>query len=143
MQRKLASQVSLVHTIRMDAMRTAMHLTEKGGPIDLDNTYTIGNDFQDSKILERTFRDKAYWMGDALVLHRVVVTGEFELVLTRTLSDEEGELVLKSVHRNLENMHETEATTWFVRTGPAGIAVPVPKPDAYNLAANNSNNVGT
>jgi hypothetical protein len=55
----------------MDKERRAFRLQEQGGPLDLDNTYTIGNSFQPSRVLKRTFLDKAYWAGDALMLRKV------------------------------------------------------------------------
>ncbi len=85
MQRKLAGQLPLLHTIAMDDNCLALRLLEKGGPLDLDNSYTIGNDFQDSVILKKKFKDRVYWLGDALVLHRIIEGNVYELIMTRFL----------------------------------------------------------
>lgn len=149
MQRKLAASIPLTHTITMSALTegetaVAVRLQERGGPLDLDNTYTLGNDFQDSVIIKKKFRDKMNWsdsivssstVGTGLVLQRVVEGGEFELVMTRTIESEGNLMVLKSIHRNLETLVETEATSWFERTGPSDSAVPVPRPDSTNTVS--------
>ena len=42
-QRKLAASMNLVHSISLDTAGGKVRIVEKGsGPIDFDNTYTIG-----------------------------------------------------------------------------------------------------
>lgn len=113
-QRKLAAAMPLTHTIVMDSSLSALRLKETGGPLDLDNTYTIGNDFVSTKILKTQFKDKMYWNGcDAIVLRRVCSDGSYELVMTRTLYDDGKQIVLNSIHRDLKTLHEVTATSWF------------------------------
>ena len=62
-QRKLAASMNLVHTISMDSpLLSRFMLKEKGGPLDLTTTYTIGaRDWQDTEIVKRKFKEKSYW----------------------------------------------------------------------------------
>lgn len=103
----------LIHTISMDSERRALRLKEAGGPLNIDNTYTMGNDFIKTTILKNTFKDKAYWNGTSIIIQRVVDDGTFELIMTRSLEDDGNQIVLTSLHRDLTTMVETVATSWF------------------------------
>lgn len=126
LQRKLAATMPLTHTLTFDASMRAVRLQEKGGPLDLDNSYTIGNPFQESIIVKKKFRDRMSWVGDTLVLHRVADDNTFELVLTRRLesSGNQVQIILNSLHRDLNTMQETEAISWFVRSGDSTSTAP-------------------
>lgn len=116
MQRKLAAAMPLTHTIVMNSELTALRLKETGGPLDLDTSYTIGNDFITTKILKNQFREKMYWDGpNAIVLHRLCLDGSYELIMTRQVDDEGKQVILKSIHRDLKTLHEVEATSWFTK----------------------------
>lgn len=73
-QRKLAASMALQHTITMDPpFFTGVRIHEKGaGPIDFDNSYHIDGSAVESQVLKRTFVDKCYWEGEALVIQRYV-----------------------------------------------------------------------
>jgi hypothetical protein len=131
MQRKLAAQMALTHTITMDPPGLqAFRLQEKGGPINLDNTLTIGADFEPTNLSGRKFLQRMYWMDNMLVLQRRAEDGSYEMVLSRTLDTETSidnpQIILKSVHRDLASGREIEATSWFSKTGPSPNPPPVP-----------------
>jgi hypothetical protein len=114
LQRKIAASMPLTHTIVMDKGLQAFRLKETGGPLDLDNAYTIGNDFVATSILKKDFKDKVFWMGSAaIVLHRLAKDSSFELIMTRRLYDDGNQIILTSIHRDLRTMKEVEATSWF------------------------------
>ena len=69
-QRKLAASMQLTHTITMDGppFYSKFRLQEKGGPLDIDNTYDISptrNDNATSEryILKKKYFDSCYWEG--------------------------------------------------------------------------------
>jgi hypothetical protein len=129
MQRKIAASMALAHTITLDATLQAVRLQEKGGPINIDFSLTIGAteavpyDNNGKKLTHR-----AYWEGDSLVMHRVVVEGNYELVNKRTLdeSTDAKQIVCQITFRDLKTGNEVEATSWFAYAGPSTSAAPVP-----------------
>jgi len=72
-QRKLAAAVPITHYISMDASLRAMRLQEKGGPLDIDNSFTCGDDYTPNQIIKNLFRGRIYWEGKKLVLQRCVL----------------------------------------------------------------------
>jgi hypothetical protein len=129
MQRKIAASMSLAHTLTLDATMNAIRVQEKGGPINIDFTITIGAteavpyDNAGKKLTHR-----AYWQDDALVLHRVVVDGNYELVNKRVIdeSTDVKQLVCSILYRDLRSGNEVEATSWFSYVGPSPSPLPVP-----------------
>jgi hypothetical protein len=124
MQRKLVASVSMTHTITMDPQLRAVRIQEKAGPIDTDYTLIIGASSVKNEVMKKVFLDRsnmrplhsplrlymtsflcwwlvrfrAYWSGDKLVVHRVLESGEYELVLTRQLEGSKT-IVLSQLHR--------------------------------------------
>lgn len=128
MQRKLAASMALTHTITMDAPKLeAFALHEKGGPIDTNQTLTIGASFQPILINGKKFKQRAYWQKDALVFIRRADDDSFDLIMSRTIDSTGDQMVLKSIHKDLLTGKETEATSWFTKTGKS--TNPVPKAD--------------
>lgn len=129
MQRKIAASMALAHTITLDASMQAVRIQEKGGPINIDFTLTIGAtepvpyDNNGKKLAH-----KAYWDGEALVLHRIVLDGNYELVNKRTLdeSTDVKQIVCQITFRDLKNGNEVEATSWFSYAGASPSPAPVP-----------------
>jgi hypothetical protein len=113
----------------MDKNLQAIRLQEKGGPINIDFSLTVGNpdavpyDNNGKKLTHRS-----YWEGDALVMHRVVLEGNYELINKRTLdeSSEPKQLVSNIKFHDLRTGNEVEATSWFTYAGPSPTALPVP-----------------
>jgi hypothetical protein len=129
MQRKIAASMALCHTITLDPTMQAMRMQEKGGPINIDFSLTIGAtepvpyDNNGKKLTH-----KAYWDGEALVMHRVVLEGNYELVNKRILdeSTDVKQLVCTITFRDLKNGNEVEATSWFSYAGSSPSPAPVP-----------------
>ncbi len=129
MQRKIAASMALCHTITLDKNLQAVRLQEKGGPINIDFSLTIGNpnavpyDNNGKKLTHR-----AYWEGEALVMHRVVLEGNYELINSRTLdeSTDVKQLVCSIKFHDLRSGNEVEATSWFSYAGPSPTPQPVP-----------------
>ncbi len=129
MQRKLAAQMPLTHTITLDATGLqAVSLHEKGGPIDCRSTVTIGAPFEAVDMNGKVFQQRAHWSGGMLVFVRRAPDNSFELLMTRSVDNSLSvpQLVLKSVHRDLRTGCETEATSWFSRTGASPNPLPLP-----------------
>jgi hypothetical protein len=63
MERKLAAQIAMVHTITMDPGLTSFRLQEKGGPMDTDGTYAIGGPEVVTQLMKNTFLDTVSWEG--------------------------------------------------------------------------------
>ena len=129
MQRKIAASMALCHTITLDANMQAMRMQEKGGPINIDFTLTIGApDAEPYDNNGKKLAHKAYWEGEALVMHRIVIDGNYELVNKRTLdeSTDVKQLVCSITFRDLRTGNEVEATSWFSYAGPSPSPAPVP-----------------
>jgi hypothetical protein len=77
-----------------------------------------------------------YWADDALVMQRRAEDGSFELIMVRSIDPESNpdapQLILKSTHRDLGSGKETEATSWFTRTGASPNPAPVPDMSAIH-----------
>lgn len=129
MQRKIAASMALCHTITMDKNLQAIRMQEKGGPINIDFTLTVGaTDTAPYDNNGKKLAHKAYWEGDALVMHRIVLDGNYELVNKRTLdeSTDVKQLVCQITFRDLRTGNEVEATSWFSFAGPSPSPLPVP-----------------
>ncbi len=138
LQKKLAANAPMTHTITTDdgaCDLLGFRLQEKAGPINSDCLYTVNGPSIDTVIVGKKFKERATWDGDTLVVTRVHEAGDFELVLTRRLddgSDGTVELVLTSMHRDLLTGKETQATSWWAKTGPspnAPVVVALAKPE--------------
>ena len=71
LQRKLAGNMSLTHTISVSKSYDQVNIIERGaGPIDFNNTFAIGAKAVKNQMMKRTFLDRMYWEGEALVLNR-------------------------------------------------------------------------
>ena len=129
MQRKIAASMALTHTITMDKAFTAVRLQEKGGPINIDFTLTVGaTEAAPYDNNGKKLTHKVYWDEDALVMHRVVLEGNYELVNKRVLdeSTDVKQLVCSIMYRDLRSGNEVEATSWFTYLGPSTMPLPVP-----------------
>lgn len=131
MQRKLAAQMAMTHTITMNPPElTAVRLQEKGGPINMDNTLTLGAEFQAVEMTGKNMKHRIYWVDNMLVTQRRAANDSFEMILTRTLDTETNvdapQIILKSVHRDLASGTEVEATSWFTKVGPSPNSPPSP-----------------
>jgi hypothetical protein len=128
--------MALTHTITMDPPALqAFRLQEKGGPLNFDNSFTIGAELQPTLMNNRKMFQRLYWVDSMLVLQRRAEDGSFEMIFTRTLDDsqDEPQIILKSLHRDLLANREVEATSWFTKTGPS--PNPPPQPDLSLLSS--------
>jgi len=129
MQRKIAASMALCHTITLDPTMQAMRMQEKGGPINIDFTLTIGApDTVPYDNNGKKLAHKAYWDGEALIMHRIVLDGNYELVNKRVLdeSTDVKQLVCTITFRDLKTGNEVEGTSWFSYAGPSPNPAPVP-----------------
>lgn len=121
--------MQLTHTITMDPpFYTGFRLHEKGGPLDLDNTYQVGSGAATSKpvlntILKKKFWESVYWEGSALIVRRVHELNDFELVMKRYLEENGTVIRLVSVHHNLVTNEEIESISFFTKIGPSPHAI--------------------
>ena len=104
-----AVSMKLTHTITMK--ESSFELKEVGGPLNNISKLCIGaDDFVDVTLMKKKYREKAFWEGDVLVIQRVHVDNDHEMVLRRYLEGTNGETIrLVSLHRNLKNGQEVEA----------------------------------
>ena len=130
MQRKMGAQMPLMHTITMDyPTLRAFRLHEKGGPIDINTTLTIGADFKPATINGKSVRQRVYWSEDneSLIFQRRFEATNSEMVMTRTIeqSSDEYQIRMKVVHIDLSTGREVEGISWFKRIGPSPEPPPV------------------
>lgn len=129
MQRKIAASIPMTHLITMDPLLQAFRLQEKGGPINTDCTLVVGGEFQPGVVNGKNFLQRVYWTPDgSLVMQRRLVGGAYDLIMTRSIIDDnedEVQILLISVNRNHNTGKEVESTAWFTRIGDS----PNPAPE--------------
>jgi hypothetical protein len=115
---KLAASMNLKHTLMVSADKKTLHLEEKGGQLDTKRDYVIGGPATEGEMLGKMYKETVDWQGEALVLTRRHVKGDFELVLTRFLAradDGTPTIRLQSVHKDLSTGTETESSSIFCK----------------------------
>lgn len=135
LQRKLAAQMSLVHTITMNAPHIkAVRLQEKGGPLNTDFTMTLYSDRDVAVMISgKRLLHRAWYSGPGtFVVSRRAEDGSFEHLLTRTLdtasSAGQPQLILRSLYKDLKTGKEVEAVSFFSKTGASPNPPPIPDP---------------
>lgn len=114
-QRKLAASMALTHTI--DMTDSSLRLREVGGPLNKDTFYDIGSSsWIETEIVKRKFKEKCFWEGEVIVIHRIHILNDFELILKRYLEDAGRTVRLVSLHRNLGTGQEVEAISMFSKS---------------------------
>ena len=102
----------------VSADKKTLHLEEKGGQLDTKRDYVIGGPATEGEMLGKMYKETVDWQGEALVLTRRHVKGDFELVLTRFLAradDGTPTIRLQSVHKDLSTGTETESSSTFCK----------------------------
>eukprot|EP01038_Epipyxis_sp_PR26KG_P007180 gene7180-9790_t len=130
LQRKVAANMALTHTITVDKQFKAVRIQENGGTIDIDTSMTIGADYQDYIIMKKESKQRAFWGGNdnqSLIVRRIVVENGYEMFLTRSIDpSDEDQLILQSAVVDQSTGTRTEATAWFKRSGPSESQIPSP-----------------
>lgn len=73
---------------------------EKGGPIDSDNTYTVGAAPVKTKTAPSEFNDTVFWADNKWVMRKVrLPKEEYEVLVYRSVIEEKKKLLL--VHQHL------------------------------------------
>eukprot|EP00595_Chromulina_sp_UTEXLB2642_P002565 CAMPEP_0196766826 /NCGR_PEP_ID=MMETSP1095-20130614/30908_1 /TAXON_ID=96789 ORGANISM="Chromulina nebulosa, Strain UTEXLB2642" /NCGR_SAMPLE_ID=MMETSP1095 /ASSEMBLY_ACC=CAM_ASM_000446 /LENGTH=430 /DNA_ID=CAMNT_0042131117 /DNA_START=1722 /DNA_END=3011 /DNA_ORIENTATION=- len=120
-QRRLAANISMVHTITMNDSLSVFRLQEKGGPIDSDINYEINGDEIKSLLVKKEFLDKCYWDSDnALTLKKLhIPEKDYELVVKRYLEDSGKIIRLVATFYDLKvtTNKPVETTCYFEKTG--------------------------
>jgi hypothetical protein len=89
--RKIAASLSMCHTITMNEDLTAVSFHEKGGPLDLEYTLTIGNNETVNLVNKGTSLDqKVFWEDGALVSHRICKASHYNMITRRMLLGSSG-----------------------------------------------------
>lgn len=88
-QRKLATSISMIHTITMDDECTVIRLQEKGGPIETDNEYVINGESKETLTIKNVFLDTVTWSKDGRLLIKKLRLPEkaYELIVYRSLEN--------------------------------------------------------
>lgn len=100
-QRRLAANISMVHTITMDSQLSAFRLQERGGPLDTDVLYEINKNVEKATIVgKKEFVDKVFWDDkNVLTVSKVLSPGkEYELTVQRYLEDDGKTIRLVRIH---------------------------------------------
>jgi hypothetical protein len=110
-----AGVVKATHAITMNApalssfqiVETSSSTMTSGG----ERSYDIGGGYIETSYDNKAFREKCYWLGEALVIQRVSLANDFEMIITRYL--EKDRLCLVTVRKNLNTGDTTESVSFF------------------------------
>eukprot|EP00981_Chlorochromonas_danica_P003816 scaffold725_cov162-Ochromonas_danica.AAC.2 len=119
-QRKLASSISMVHTITMSQDLSVFRLQEKGGPIDSDVTYLLDGTEIATATAKNTFLDQARWKGSRLVIRKLKTPEEnYELIVSRWLINNGKTLKTEAKYHELKTGKEVVAHIEYELVGPS------------------------
>eukprot|EP01035_Chromulina_nebulosa_P019498 gene19498-25389_t len=142
-QRRLAANISMIHTITMNDHLSVFRLQEKGGPIDSDINYEINGDEIKSLLVKKEFLDKCYWDSDnALTLKKVhIPERDYELVVKRYLEESGKVIRLVATFYDLKvtTNKPVETTCYFEKTGDT----PNPPPKSSRTVDLRTDTVGS
>ena len=111
-----ANVMQSTHAITMDApLLSTFQLVETSPKSRADRSYNIGGDYIETSVDGKAFKEKCYWLGDALVIQRLSLANDVEITLTRYL--ENTRLRLVTVRKNLNTGDNTESVSFFTREG--------------------------
>jgi hypothetical protein len=130
-QRKLASSMTMTHTITMDPALTVIRLQEKGGPISTDALLVIGGQGVEVSLGPKTYLDSAVWESpDVLRITRLILPDrDHELIMVRRLEGNGQVIRQDQTYHNFGTGVRVEATSYFDLQGPS----PNPLPASVQL----------
>jgi hypothetical protein len=130
-QRKLASSMTMTHTITMDPALTVMRLQEKGGPISNDALLVIGGEGVEVSLGPKTYLDRAVWDSpDVLRVTRLILPDrDHELIMVRRLESNGQVIRQDQTYHNFATGVRVDATSYFDLQGPS----PNPLPASVHL----------
>eukprot|EP00604_Paraphysomonas_vestita_P000457 CAMPEP_0174826044 /NCGR_PEP_ID=MMETSP1107-20130205/43438_1 /TAXON_ID=36770 /ORGANISM="Paraphysomonas vestita, Strain GFlagA" /LENGTH=733 /DNA_ID=CAMNT_0016058409 /DNA_START=2773 /DNA_END=4974 /DNA_ORIENTATION=- len=130
-QRKLASSMTMIHTITMDNELTVIRIQEKGGPITNDALLVIGGDSIEVPVGPKTYLDTATWDSpDVLRVVRLFLPDrDHELIMIRRLENDGKTIRQDQTYHNFGTGVRVDATSYFDYQGPS----PNPLPTTVRL----------
>ena len=98
---KLGANLSFTNIISMSANQ--MRIQEFGGALKIeDTTYLLDSgEYIDTTYMKKRYKSRCYWEGATLVMHRMNVSDNYELVAKRDLEQDGGVIRLVSIYRNM------------------------------------------
>lgn len=135
-QRKLASSMTMIHTITMDPDLTVIRVQEKGGPINNDALLVIGGAGVEVPVGPKTYLDTAVWDSpDVLRVTRLFLPDkDHELTMIRRLENNGQVIRQDQMYHNFATGVKVEATSYFDYQGPS----PNPPPASVKLQSSES-----
>jgi hypothetical protein len=102
------------HEISMDSPAlSSFQIIESSAKTNIERTYQIGGDFIETSLDDKVYKEKCFWLGDALVIQRLSLTNDVEITLTRFLENDRIRLV--TVRKNLNTGDNTESVSFFTK----------------------------
>jgi len=109
-----AGVMNSTHTITMDAPTlSTFQIVETSSKTNVERNFQIGGDAIEVSQDDKTYKEKCYWLGEALVVQRLSVTNDVEIVITRFLEKDRMRLV--TVRKNLHTGDNTESVSFFTK----------------------------
>lgn len=132
-QRKLASSITMTHTITMDPELTVVRIQEKGGPLNTDALLVIGGDGAEVSVGPKTYLDTVIWeTPDVLRLTRLFLPDkDHELLMIRRLENNGQTIRQDQTYHHFASGVRVDATSYFDYQGPS----PNPLPATVRLKA--------
>jgi hypothetical protein len=139
-QRKLASSMTMIHTITMDPELTVIRLQEKGGPISNDTLLVIGGESVEVTMGPKRYLDTAVWESpDTLRVTRLSLpTRDHELIMVRRLESNGQVIRQDQTYHNFTTGVRVDATSYFDLQGPS----PNPLPASVHLESSSETVAG-
>lgn len=110
----ISSAMKSTHAITMDAPAlSTFQMVETTSKSRVDRSYNIGGDYIETSHDDKPFKEKCYWLGDALVIQHLSLANDVEVVLTRYLENDRLRLV--TVRKNLHTGDTTESVSFFTK----------------------------
>jgi hypothetical protein len=131
-QRKLASSMTMIHTLTMDPELTVIRIQEKGGPISNDALLVIGSgEGVEVPMGPKLYLDSAVWDApDTLRVTRLALPArDHELIMVRRLESNGQVIRQDQTYHNFTTGVRVEATSYFDLQGPS----PNPLPASVHL----------
>ena len=105
---------STTHTISMNPPALSVfEIKETWQNNTSQRKYDIGGDSIETEYNDKQFKEKCYWLGDALVVQKLSQANDFEILVTRYLEDDRIRLV--TVRKNLNTGDTTESVSFFTK----------------------------
>lgn len=125
-QRKLASSMTMMHTITMDDALTVIRIQEKGGPISTDALLVIGGEGVEVHMGPKTYLDTAVWESpDVLRVTRLFIPDkDHELTMVRRLENNGQVIRQDQTYHNFTTGVKVQATSYFEYQGPSPNPLP-------------------